>query len=99
MVDIASLSACGWFLMYNPTENLKLPITEWEQSLRSILRQSAKPLLLRDGLKQKRSTASLNLSGIGVCPPMLFIRPESKNVLLLQNAFTELAVPPLSFQA
>ena len=41
---------------------------------RSILRQSAKPLLLRDGLKQKRKTASLNLSGTGVYPPMLFIR-------------------------
>ena len=33
MLDIPSLAACGWLLMYNPTENLKLPITEWEQSL------------------------------------------------------------------
>jgi hypothetical protein len=38
--------------------------------------------LLRDGLKQKRNTASLNLSGIDAYPPMLFIRPENKNVLL-----------------
>ena len=33
MLGIASLAACRWLLMYNPTENLKLPITEWEQSL------------------------------------------------------------------
>jgi hypothetical protein len=33
MLEIPSLAACGWLLMYNPTENLKLPITEWEQSL------------------------------------------------------------------
>jgi hypothetical protein len=29
MLEISSLAACGWLLMYNPTENLKLPITEW----------------------------------------------------------------------
>jgi hypothetical protein len=72
MLEIPSLAACGWLLMHNPTENLKLPITEWEQ-WRSILRQSVKPLLQRDGLKQKRKTASLNLSGTGVCPLTLFI--------------------------
>ena len=33
MLEIVSLVACGWLLMHNPTENLKLPITEWEQSL------------------------------------------------------------------
>jgi hypothetical protein len=33
MLDILSLAACGWLLMHNPTENLRLPITEWEQSL------------------------------------------------------------------
>jgi hypothetical protein len=33
MLEILSLAACGWLLMYNPTENLRLPITEWEQSL------------------------------------------------------------------
>jgi hypothetical protein len=33
MLEIPSLAACGWLLMYNPTENLRLPITEWEQSL------------------------------------------------------------------
>jgi hypothetical protein len=33
MLEIPSLAACGWLLMYNPTENLKLPINEWEQSL------------------------------------------------------------------
>ena len=32
MLDILSLVACGWLLMYNPTDNLKYPITEWEQS-------------------------------------------------------------------
>src|SRR5262245_1780732 len=33
MLEIPSLAAGGWLLMYNPTENLWLPITEWEQSL------------------------------------------------------------------
>jgi hypothetical protein len=33
MLEILSLAACGWLLTYNPTENLKLPITEWEQLL------------------------------------------------------------------
>jgi hypothetical protein len=33
MLEIPSLAACGRLLMYNPTENLRLPITEWEQSL------------------------------------------------------------------
>jgi hypothetical protein len=33
MLDIPSLAACGWLLMHNPTENVRLPITEWEQSL------------------------------------------------------------------
>src|SRR5262245_39601750 len=33
MLEIPALAACGWLLMHNPTENLKLPITEWEQSL------------------------------------------------------------------
>jgi hypothetical protein len=33
MLEIPSLAACGWLVMYNPTENLRLPITEWEQSL------------------------------------------------------------------
>jgi hypothetical protein len=33
MLEIPFLAACGWLLMYNPTEDLKLPITEWEQSL------------------------------------------------------------------
>jgi hypothetical protein len=26
-------STCGWLLMHNSTENVKLPITEWEQLL------------------------------------------------------------------
>jgi hypothetical protein len=33
MLEITALAACGWLLMHNPTENLKLPITEWDQSL------------------------------------------------------------------
>ena len=33
MLEILSLAACGWLLMYNPTENLRLPINDWEQSL------------------------------------------------------------------
>ena len=33
MLEILSLAACGWLLMHNPTENLRLPITAWEQSL------------------------------------------------------------------
>src|SRR5262249_19515361 len=33
MLEIFSLAACGWLLMHNPTEDLRLPITEWEQSL------------------------------------------------------------------
>jgi hypothetical protein len=33
MLAILSLTACGWLLMHNPTADLKLPITEWEQSL------------------------------------------------------------------
>jgi hypothetical protein len=33
VVDIPSLAACGWLLMYNPTDNVRLPITEWEQSV------------------------------------------------------------------
>jgi hypothetical protein len=32
MMQIISLVACGWLSMYNPTDNPKLPITEWEQS-------------------------------------------------------------------
>jgi|GEM_PF-1549952 len=32
MLEILSLAACGWLLMHNPTEDLRLPITEWEQS-------------------------------------------------------------------
>jgi hypothetical protein len=30
MLEILSLIACGWLFMHNPTENLKLSITEWE---------------------------------------------------------------------
>ena len=33
MVEFLSLAACGWLLMHNPIEDLRLPITEWEQSL------------------------------------------------------------------
>ena len=33
MLEIPSLAACGWLLMYNPPGNLRLPITECEQSL------------------------------------------------------------------
>ena len=33
MLEILSLAACGWLLMHNPTEDLRLSITEWEQSL------------------------------------------------------------------
>src|SRR4029453_2443125 len=33
MLKIASLAAWGGLLMYTPTKNLKLPITEWEQAL------------------------------------------------------------------
>ena len=33
MLEIFSLAACGWLLMHNPTGDLRLPITEWEQSL------------------------------------------------------------------
>jgi hypothetical protein len=31
MLEILSLMACGWRYMYNPTNNLNLLITEWEQ--------------------------------------------------------------------
>jgi hypothetical protein len=50
MLEILSLAACGWLLMYNPTENLRLPITEWEQSLAFDTAACAKSLLLRDWL-------------------------------------------------
>jgi hypothetical protein len=33
MLDIVSLAACEWPLMYNRTENLRLPINDSEQSL------------------------------------------------------------------
>lgn len=33
MLEILSLVACGWPMMHSPTEDLRLPITEWEQSL------------------------------------------------------------------
>jgi len=29
MLEIVFLAACGWLLMYNPTDTLKFPITEW----------------------------------------------------------------------
>ena len=80
MLEILSLAACGWLLMHNPTENLRLPIIEWEHHWRSILRQSAKPLLLRDGLRQKRNTTNLNLSGTGACRPMRFIHRLSQKI-------------------
>jgi hypothetical protein len=63
MLDIPSLAACGWLLMHNPTENVKLPTTEWEQSLAFDTAEECETLLLRHGLKQKRNNASLNLSG------------------------------------
>jgi hypothetical protein len=31
MLEIIFLVACGWLSMVNPTDNLKLPIGEWEQ--------------------------------------------------------------------
>jgi len=33
MLEVTSLAACGWLLMHNPTEDFRLPIAEWEQSL------------------------------------------------------------------
>ena len=32
MLEIPSLVACGWLLMFNPSNNLKYSTTEWEQS-------------------------------------------------------------------
>jgi hypothetical protein len=32
MLEILSLVACGWLSMYNPTDNLRRPITDWEQA-------------------------------------------------------------------
>jgi hypothetical protein len=31
MLELLSLVACGWLLMVNPTDNLKLPVAEWRQ--------------------------------------------------------------------
>ena len=31
MLEIVSLVACGWLMMYNLTDTLKFPITEWHQ--------------------------------------------------------------------
>ena len=31
MLEIVSLVTCGWLMMFHPTDNLKHPITEWEQ--------------------------------------------------------------------
>jgi hypothetical protein len=33
MLEILSLVACGWLLMYNPSENWKRPPAEWDQSM------------------------------------------------------------------
>ena len=73
MLDIPCIAACGWLLMYNPTENPKLPITEWEQSLAFDTAAECETFIATRWLRQKRNTTSLNLSGIGACPPMRFI--------------------------
>jgi hypothetical protein len=68
--------------MYNPTENLKLPITEWEQSLAFDTAAECETFIAMRWVKAEKKPASLNLSGTGVYPPMLFIlmcRPENKN--------------------
>jgi hypothetical protein len=82
MLDIPSLAACGWLLMYNPTEDVKLPITEWEQSLAFDTAAECETLIATRWVKAEKEHLELNLSGIGVCLPMRFIlkcRPRNKN--------------------
>jgi hypothetical protein len=57
----------------NPTENLKLPITEWEQSLAFDTAAECETFIAMRWVKAESNTRSLNLSDIGVYPPMLFI--------------------------
>jgi hypothetical protein len=64
MLAIPSVAVCGWLLMHNPTENLSCQLRNGNNHWRSILLQSVRHLLLRDGLKQKRNIASFNLSDI-----------------------------------
>jgi hypothetical protein len=73
MLEIPSVAACGWLLMYNPPGNLRLPITECEQSLAFDTAAECETFIATRWVKQKRKTAILNLSGTGVYPPMLFI--------------------------
>src|SRR5215468_1332442 len=70
-------SGGGWLMMHNPTENLRLSITEWEQSLAFDTAAECETFVATRWVKQKRNTKSFNLSGIGACPPMLFIHKLS----------------------
>jgi hypothetical protein len=60
--------------MHNPTENLKLPITEWEQSLAFDTAVECETFIATRWVKAEKENRELNLSGTGVYPPMLFIR-------------------------
>src|SRR5262245_43820736 len=89
-VGLLFLVAGGWLMMHNPTENLRLSITEWEQSLAFDTAAECETFVATRWVKQKRNIASLNLSVISVCRLMLFIRQENNPSQNPQH-------PPLSF--
>ncbi len=72
MLEIASLAACGWLLMYNPTENLKLP-TEWEQSLAFDTAAECETFIAMRWVKAEKENREFKLERYSVYPPMLFI--------------------------
>jgi hypothetical protein len=73
MLEIPSLAACGWLLMYNPTENLKLPITEWEQSLAFDTAAECEVFIATRLAIAEKENREFKLDGIDVYPPMPFI--------------------------
>jgi hypothetical protein len=76
MLEIPALAACGWLLMYNPTENLKLPITERNNHWRSILRAECETFIATRWVKAEKENRVFKLERYrcvpsdAVYPPM-----------------------------
>src|SRR5262249_25729723 len=84
MLEIVFLAACGWLMMYNPTDTLKFPITERHPLWASDTAAECENHIAERWKRAEELKRDSRTRTVYVCPPMLFTRtPRPKNKIIV----------------